>query len=235
MSFDDAFTESVRDNASARFAHAKSPTGPGAPDSRQMDVILFFARRPGARGAVFVFADYEVVARVGARDMRNPRRDAFRRKTRHITVLSHEIRNPVNGSASVEAIRRAHTVMRVGRGSKVIPNGSGRAMARRRWTEMHDSRGRRGVYGPASRTAGRRLGTHKLRRGSMTPRSRSSDGPTRARARRMQISRRWRSKRFASRVGGFGCRPAASALVATSATRSTRAGRNFAGTPPSSL
>ena len=191
MSFDDAFTESVRDNASARFAHAKSPTGPGAPDSRQMDVILFFARRPGARGGAFVFLLDTRLPRVIERAMavQLASETAAQAKSRHIAFVSHEIRNPVNGIlASVEAIDELIPVMRAFGSSKVIPNGSGTGDGAASLDEMHDLvRSTLACTDQLRRTVDGMLDLNKLEEGKMTLRESPFDVDLMVRAVTMQI------------------------------------------------
>ena len=237
MSFDDAFTESVRDNASARFAHAKSLTGPGAPDSRQMDVILFFARRPGARGGAFVFLLDTRLPRVIERAMavQLAAETAAQAKSRHIAFVSHEIRNPVNGIlASVEAIDELIPVMRAFGSSKVIPNGSGTGDGAASLDEMHDLvRSTPCVHGPASTHGGRYARPEQARGGE--------DDLTRVAVRRGSDGARGDDadqvgdgeERFASRVGGFAAAPRRP--PGGDAPRFNRCWPTFAGTPSSSL
>ena len=76
-----------------------------------MDVILFFARRPGARGGAFVFLLDTRLPRVIERAMavQLAAETAAQAKSRHIAFVSHEIRNRSTGSRVRGGDRRAHT------------------------------------------------------------------------------------------------------------------------------
>ena len=190
-SFDDAFAESVRDNASARFARLESPLSPGAPGSRRMDVILFFARRSGARGGAFVFLMDTSLPRVIERAMavQLAAETAAETKSRHIAFVSHEIRNPVNGIlASVEAIDELIPAMRAFGSSNVALLGGGTDDGAASLDEMQDLvRSTLACTDQLRRTVDGMLDLNKLEEGKMTLRESPFDVDLMVRAVTMQI------------------------------------------------